>query len=1813
MQIKTYLYLLLIFISNIAPIYSFDDVDILEDYEASNFEEEIEPEEELGKQKKINVSSKAALVFKYAAKKDVPDSNLAMATLEAGPSATVGGCVSAISGDFFDSYVAMKISGAQPLSVQCSYCSSEKAWNFQHMPELEVGPSTGKHHLYARYLDDNGSGLTYRTHFGKSGVKDHDLTIPEALFEKGLTNCGSGIICGKTNWKNSYMSIVRNKDKKKTYKFTHGTGIERTFVRIKEPDDKEEPPMEFQASPLDYIKEPPIEKFKGAPIGNFLLENERYPNGNQLLYEYEKNKLTNIKAVNQLDQQLANISLTRDKKSKKIKWLSESGFAYFFFDDKDEKRISKIVSFTAPSVRYNYNKHDLLIKKEMPDERFLKIKYHGSGKESGRVSELETAMGLAYTFQYNLDAGETSVYDAQRNLTKYRYDKKTKRLQSIKRYSGSFILLSQDNFFWSDSEISKGNLIAKTFEGDGKTYFSRYLDYDDFGNVKEDRLFGNLTGNSPQPLIIHDGFVPYLPCECYVKKYDYSQDEQNLLKKEEDGEKIIWCDYYPNRLLKSRMITDENKILKREFFRYDVNGVLTVTIWDDGQALHEDDLSYVTERHLKLTFPRTVSPIGLPQVVEEYSMDFTSNQFILLNKTVNSHDPLGRVLQEDHYDSNRNFAYSLKWEYDHLGNITKRVDALGQTTTFEYDGNSNKTREDGPLSDWHKEFKYNLNNCLIEETEYWPDGTTLVTKHGYNNLNQKIHTIDPYGHVTTFKYNVLGYLVKTEGPNLFTGPANVINPIEETTYDAMGNAIAHKDANGHITKSFYTVRGKPYRIEYPDGSIEQKEYSLSGLLVKEIAKNGLVTTYTYDPFDRIIATHISDNHGSILKSKLATYSTFHPLTETDEEGIVTIFEYDYAGRRISTKKGDQLTKYEYDSLGRVVRTIDSIDDANVRITCKTYDLLNQVVEEWIEDQNGEVLKKEHYSYDVNGNKNSTTVFTQAGAAETTTEYHPNNKPFRIVDALGHQTLYLYNHAFSYRGQTVLQIIKIDPLGNQEFIIHDTHGNVCHQAKVDTFGQFIQSEENFYDALGQKTLSQIIVHQGQEQKRLVETTWEYDSMGNIIRCVEAVGTPEQKSVCHHYNKFGQKEMTEMPNGISIINEYDAFGRLSSYKSTDNTIHYEYVYNNKDRPILVKDLIHDTTNIRSYDELGRLKSETLDNGLALKYTYDQLDRPITVTLPDQSAIRYRYNAHHLVAVERIKDDSVIYTHYYNHYDLAGNLTEETLLVKAGKIHYKYDLLERPISLKAPHWQATIPEYGFDAVGNLLERKITDKQGTTTYTYAYDNLYQLISENGFISHTYQNDSVYNRIAKNSQSYDVNALNQILSQTNCSYRYDLNGNLTEKTTDKHQVRYLYDALDRLVEVRNGSDITTYTYDSFHRRLSKTHNGLTTHFLYQNNKEIGAFNQGKMTQLRVLGIAYGAEIGGAIALELDGKIYAPIHDPQGNVVVLVNPSGDFVDGYRYTAFGEIEIFAENVVDNPWRYSSKRFDPETSFIFFGRRYYDSYIGRWTTADPAGFADGPNLYAYVHNQPLIYIDPDGLFAAAIFQATMNAVSQFGQGLDFGKSNGSNTFDTIRTQDCSLFFNCGAILGATTAPLDRAFISTMDFLSPPNSGTTCVGLPSPSGTTTVIRGFLQQSRSYETFLAQIQRMQRVNTLACNVLKIPETSQIPILFGQKSVSSTFTPTGKFTYKSWPISEVSQGLKNGNISPHQLPIEIIVRDGQRITLNNRSLLALRRADMDPTIIIDRTGILKYEDILMDHLRGTQPIDVIRIRNGPPGTSLIN
>ena len=202
-----------------------------------------------------------------------------------------------------------------------------------------------------------------------------------------------------------------------------------------------------------------------------------------------------------------------------------------------------------------------------------------------------------------------------------------------------------------------------------------------------------------------------------------------------------------------------------------------------------------------------------------------------------------------------------------------------------------------------------------------------------------------------------------------------------------------------------------------------------------------------------------------------------------------------------------------------------------------------------------------------------------------------------------------------------------------------------------------------------------------------------------------------------------------------------------------------------------------------------------------------------------------------------------------------------------------------------------------------------------------------------------------------------------------DINGNPIRQGS----TRYYYDALNRLIRIEMPDQIQELAYDCLHRCLAKTvitaDNRIVRRFLYDGMHEIGSFDEHQLLDLRILGDAPHAELGAAIAIEINGQVFDPRHDLPGSVSALIPLDGSDLEYYFYSAFGQ----QEGGHLCPWRFASKRIDDASGLIAFGRRFYLPELGRFLTPDPAGFADGRNLYAYVHNDPLSCIDPFGLTA------------------------------------------------------------------------------------------------------------------------------------------------------------------------------------------------------------------------------------------------
>ncbi|MBA3721676.1 MAG: hypothetical protein H0W88_04675 [Parachlamydiaceae bacterium] len=1121
------------------------------------------------------------------------------------------------------------------------------------------------------------------------------------------------------------------------------------------------------------------------------------------------------------------------------------------------------------------------------------------------------------------------------------------------------------------------NLLGKYIQDSAnQIQMVRLFKYSHRGNIVEDTLYGNLSGKKNDCVVnLDQNFQPTNNVEQYKRHYHYSDDQYNLLLSEvEDNKKEIEYVYYPNtNLLQSKLLKNGSKICLREFYEYDDNAVQIKVIKDNGNSRDKDDFKGITERHIIYIQPRKALPIGLPEKIYEKYFDFNKGQEVLLKYVFNDYSKQGHLIKQDHYNSQEQYCYSLEWDYDNHGNLKREKNALNHNIYREYDNNDNLIKEIRPNQGYQTIFTYDCSNHLMKVSEVHEDGNIFNTNYQYDHVGNRLASKDHFGRTTQYKYDDLNRLIETIYPEVMTDHG-VQTPRTSICYDIFNNPITITDSKNNNTIHTYNLYGKPTSVTNPDRTHESFEYYLDGTLAKSISCDGTITNYQRDCFGRVLKEQTQNStisytyYGSKLKSKI------------DAEGCNTNYHYDGAGRLIKTDCQDRVEILEYDNLSRISKKKQyfGINNSNVRVEAFEYDNLNRINEERIEDGHGGVLRKVKYKYDSHGNRESIKECTKAGKSEIITKYNSQNLPIEVIDQQSNSTHISYDNNFN--GKNTLAITTTDPVGNTSIQIFDSHDRLSKTICKNAFGILLSEQEIFYDIVGNKTQVIDLIIVGGKRKQKIMTKWNYNSVGQETIQIDAFGTPDQKQSLISYNEFGQKDEIQKPDGTSLLFEYDSFGRLKNLQSSDSTISYSYKYDKNHQIVSVVDLIKRQETIRKYDSFGNLVFEKLGNDHQISYEFDQLNRVNKITLPDRSEIQYTYDSANLKEVARLINGEKKYSHHYQKYDQSGNLTHSKGL--SHKTEFKYDLSKRKVQINTPSWKQSVPQNGYDSLGRLTTFDIEDKIGKTHYEFSYSDLNDLLSERGHVTHTYGVDSIHNRISKNTHKYSINSLNQLFKQGSIEYKYNLNGNLVEKINGSKKIQYFYDALNRLTGVKKEGVLTEYQYDAFNRRLSKKKEGLEKNYLYLDQDEIGEIDsKGKIQQLRILGLGIDAEIGSAVALELNGQVYEPIHDHNGNVVCLAQ-NGKAIETYRYTAFGEGEIYDDqgklidkSQCDNPWRYASKRFDDETGLIFFGRRYYDPEIGRWITPDPLGYSDGPNLYAYLHHNPLTYHDAYGLYGRA----------------------------------------------------------------------------------------------------------------------------------------------------------------------------------------------------------------------------------------------
>lgn len=577
---------------------------------------------------------------------------------------------------------------------------------------------------------------------------------------------------------------------------------------------------------------------------------------------------------------------------------------------------------------------------------------------------------------------------------------------------------------------------------------------------------------------------------------------------------------------------------------------------------------------------------------------------------------------------------------------------------------------------------------------------------------------------------------------------------------------------------------------------------------------------------------------------------------------------------------------------------------------------------------------------------------------------------------------------------LLCFFSLISLHSEEQLSWDNRFNppvLLSQSQLDREGNTLK--KTIYDTKGRKTKEIHSVVRPDNSTAQFTVSCKYDSHHRLKELCEE-DSDKQRTLSYKYNAHGQVIEAIKPDGVRLHFVYDKEGRLTLLTASDNSVGYRYTYDSHQNATLIEDLIHSVTLRRLYNESNKLTEEFFPNGLVVINSFDEQGKRTLLTLPDGSHVQYVYEDALLKEIKRLFSLKIEnYAHRYTSYDQEGKLTSAQLIGDLGTLSLHYNEDKTLASVQSLYWSETISQKDCNAKGNPTKINFSDTVGSFSVHYHYDDSQRLIEELNDSSLHYTYDSIGNRHSKNNMTYTIGEFNQLNTAGETQYSYNENGCLIEKRCGEELIAFSYDALNRLtIACRPDNWLVSYSYDCFGRCMSKTVSNWNRdlkewtlekcyRYLYDGDNEIAIYLNNEMHALRVLGVGKGAEIGAAVAIELDHQVFAPIHDHCGSVRILVDiASGSPSECYRYSAFGEITYFdasgstlQKSALQNPWLFSSKRLEEETGFIFFGKRFYDPSVGRWITPDPLGYLEGANRYCFVQNNPVALQDPYGLFS------------------------------------------------------------------------------------------------------------------------------------------------------------------------------------------------------------------------------------------------
>lgn len=1034
--------------------------------------------------------------------------------------------------------------------------------------------------------------------------------------------------------------------------------------------------------------------------------------------------------------------------------------------------------------------------------------------------------------------------------------------------------------------------------------------------------------------------------------------------------------------------------------------------------------------HQKATFHNVDLSVGLPLgEVTFHALPFQTFQLVftsdLLNQVygdkVNAEMllELGYVREDEQwwvpsgkviFDPSR--FYQVTETFDHLGNSSKveydhhsmfpvkAINALGSETRSDYDyrvlqavmttdPNKNqqvvafdvrgsvmasaimgKNEEGDTLDDPTTKMEYELFNWMHHGK---PNYSKSMARERHQDSNTPWQTIYTYVNGTG---NEIMIKIQAEDGEAFAR-------------DEDGSL--RKDQKGQLVKEFTTNRwvgngrvvlnnkGNPVK-EYEPYFSNTPEYEVE----EEVRAYGVTPIIHYDPLERAIRTDLPD--GTFTKVQ------FDPWKELNWDQNDLVLESDWYQQRgepnptgpeplepqqraawLAAKHANTPSVTHLDYLGR---GFIAIEDNGTEGQYETKTILDiEGNQKSIIDPKGrelvncvtDVLGRVLYCHSKDSGEKWTlhSLFTQGSDRQTG-----------------------YQAAFGWKNNGIRRRIAFDELQRpyQEWISTSNAEELLTRWSI--FGENLNIGEES-NLIGQQLLQL-------DQSGLTKTD-SYDFKGNPISSYQFLAKEFKTMI--DWSKYSTKNTEELLSeslpeleieAFYSTSSYDAMNRLTESNNPDNTIirpsyNKANLLNTLKARIKGGDIWTEFVTGVEYNEKAQRINVFLGNGTKTKYVYDSLNSRLT-RLVTTRKIENQIDTHPLQDL-----------HYF--YDPVGNIAEirneaqQSIFFQNEQVEasnkYLYDSLYRLKFAKGRELAGLFQESHFDIPIQPIHNT-NDSNAIRTYVqiFDYDELgnileikHQASGANWKRFYHYNEDC--NQLKETSRFDGVKQ-----SSSTEKYFHDEHGNMTQMP---HLKDIHWNHNDQIKQVDlGGGGFAYYIYNSSGHRVRKVIervNGLVQETLYLGVNEV--YREKKADILLVERETLNISDGNALIAQIDTN----------TINIKQTISGTFIQRYQYTnnlgsstlelnENAEIISYEEyhplgtssyraGIKDSEislkrYRYSGKECDNETGLYFYGARNLIPWLGRWSSSDPAGFVDGLNVYAFVGNNPIKYVDDLGLY-------------------------------------------------------------------------------------------------------------------------------------------------------------------------------------------------------------------------------------------------